>query len=349
MNILILSVGTRNKLVQYFRTELSGIGKVFATDCSPYAPALYEADDYFIVPRITDDSYLEHILELCQTHNITAVFSLIDPELTLLAENRHRFEALGTLPIISPPDAVELAFNKYKFFHFCQSQQLPTIRTYLTPQAFYQEYDQGLINFPVFVKPINGSASLNINKVLSKEALDVLCQQHPELLIQEFMAGQEIGVDVYVDFLSHQVVSIFSKEKLSMRAGETDKSRSFIDPKLFKLIERFLRETNFVGMIDFDIFRTATGDYIISEVNPRFGGGYLHAFEAGVSFPRFLINNLQGKINRPVIGHYPENTYMMKFNDLIFNDAFQTKSSPTKTYVITLNSETLTPLAEYKQ
>ena len=45
INILILSAGTRDKVVQYFKEALAGKGKVIATDCSPYAPAIYEADE----------------------------------------------------------------------------------------------------------------------------------------------------------------------------------------------------------------------------------------------------------------------------------------------------------------
>ena len=59
MNILIASCGTRNKIVQYFKQALRGRGKVVATDCSPNAPALYEADVHYIVPRITEENYLE--------------------------------------------------------------------------------------------------------------------------------------------------------------------------------------------------------------------------------------------------------------------------------------------------
>ena len=52
MNILVLSCGTRNKIIQYFKRELNGAGKVIATDMSPNAPALYEADVHYIVPRM---------------------------------------------------------------------------------------------------------------------------------------------------------------------------------------------------------------------------------------------------------------------------------------------------------
>ena len=51
MNILILSAGTRNKVVQYFKENVGAEGKVIATDCSNLAPAVYEADAFYLVPR----------------------------------------------------------------------------------------------------------------------------------------------------------------------------------------------------------------------------------------------------------------------------------------------------------
>lgn len=336
MNILILSVGTRNKLIQYFKQELNGIGKVYAADCSKHAPALYEADEFFIVPRITHDHYLEHILALCQVHQIHAVFSLIDPELSLLAANHKRFEAIGVTPIISKATAIEMAFNKYLFYQFCKMHEIETIKTYHQLEDFICDHEHEDIDFPVFVKPINGSASINIQRVDNLQALTVLFEQYDDLIIQEFMHGQEIGVDVYVDLYSKEVVSIFAKEKITMRAGETDKSRSFKDQYLFDIIKDFIKHSGFVGMIDFDIFKRGN-DYVISEVNPRFGGGYLHAFEAGVNFPRLLINNLQGKINPPDIGQYSENTYMMKYNDVLFHDYSLEQERANNIYILKMN------------
>lgn len=84
MNILILSAGTRNKLVQYFRRELQGKGLVIATDCSDLAPAIYDADKYYIVSRITAPGYLDEILEICKKEQISGVLSLIDPDGTCI-------------------------------------------------------------------------------------------------------------------------------------------------------------------------------------------------------------------------------------------------------------------------
>ena len=51
-NILLLSVGTRNKVIQYFKKEFAGVGNVVVTDLTEIAPAIYEADKHYQVPRI---------------------------------------------------------------------------------------------------------------------------------------------------------------------------------------------------------------------------------------------------------------------------------------------------------
>ena len=71
----------------------------------------------------------------------------------------------------------------------------------------------------------------------------------------------------------------------------------------------------FRGIIDIDIFKV-NNEYYISEVNPRFGGGYPHAYECGVNIPRMIIENIYGNINVNTIGHYKAGTYMMKFNEV---------------------------------
>jgi len=100
-----------------------------------------------------------------------------------------------------------------------------------------------------------------------------------------------------------------------MRAGETDKAKSVKSAQLFKIIEDLVTSLDLVGPIDVDVFNI-NGEYYISEINPRFGGGYPLAYECGINFPKYLINNLNGIINEPDIGNYQENVYMMKHNTL---------------------------------
>ena len=145
--------------------------------------------------------------------------------------------------------------------------------------------------------------------------MDLLFSHEDDLMIQEFMEGVEIGADVYIDLISGEVVSIFTKKKIKMRAGETDKAVSFRDPALFELIDKFVTEAGYRGQVDIDIFEIQ-GHYYISEVNPRFGGGYPHAYECGCDHMKLIMNNLNGIVNTKNIGAYDEGIYMMKYNEV---------------------------------
>jgi len=315
MNILILAAGTRNKIVQYFKKTIDGDGVVVATDASKFGPAIYDADKHYIVPSINDPKYLDLIIDICKKEKIDGVLSLIDPELSLLAENVDRFYEVGTTVIGSSYELCEMSLDKMQMFNWLKEHNYLCAKSWLDKDEFYKAVEVGEVSFPVFVKPYRGSASISISKVYDKETVDLLFAHEDDLMIQEFLNGQEIGADVYIDMISGEVVSIFTKKKIKMRAGETDKAVSFKDEKLFKLIEKFVLEAGFKGQIDIDIF-DINGEYYISEVNPRFGGGYPHAYESGCNHMELIVNNLKGNANTKRIGEYDEGIYMMKYNEV---------------------------------
>lgn len=315
MNILILAAGTRNKIVLYFKKTFDGVGKIIATDASMLGPAIYDADKYYIVPHITEAGYIDKILDICKKESINGMLSLIDPELSLLAQNKERFDALGVTIIGSSYELCEMALDKMQMYEWLKSHGYNCARSWMDKDEFYKAVDAGEVTYPVFVKPYRGSASISISKVYDKETVDLLFAHEDDLMIQEFLNGQEIGADVYIDLISGEVISIFTKKKIKMRAGETDKAVSFKDPVLFEMIEKFVLEAGYKGQIDIDIF-DIDGQYYISEVNPRFGGGYPHAYESGCDHMKLILNNLNGMINEKNIGAYEEGIYMMKYNEI---------------------------------
>lgn len=320
MNILIASCGTRNKIVQYFKKALDDTGRVIATDCSPNAPALYEADAHYIVPRITEEGYLEVLYEICRKENISGVLSLIDPELSLLSLHEADFAALGVTVIGSSYQLCERTLNKWEMYQWLKAHGYACARSYMDIDVFLADAAKGVLSYPVFVKPAKGSASIAISKADDEETVRLLLSHGEEMMIQEFLDGQEIGADCYIDMVSGEVVSIFTKKKLVMRAGETDKAVSFKDERLFALIERFAAEAGFRGQIDIDIFEI-DGTYYISEVNPRFGGGYPHAYECGIDHTKLICNNLLGKANEKITGQYEDGLIMMKYNEIMMRKA----------------------------
>jgi carbamoyl-phosphate synthase large subunit len=315
MNLLILSCGTRNKVVQYFKKAFEGYGDIIATDCSPYAPALYDADRHYIVPRITEPGYIDIIFDICKKENIKGVLSLIDPELSLIAQYEKEFNALGVTVIESSYELCERTLNKWEMYLWMKEHNYKCAKSYIDINEFKKAVNGGEITFPVFVKPAKGSASLSIAKAYDMETVELLYSHGDYMMIQELMDGQEIGVDCYIDLISGEVVSIFTKKKLVMRAGETDKAISFADDELFRQVEKFVTENGFRGQIDIDIFEI-NGEYYFSEVNPRFGGGYPHAYACGADHMTLIRNNLMGKANPKNIGNYDLNKVMMKYNEI---------------------------------
>lgn len=316
MNILFCSAGRRCELLKDFKRSLGDAVKIVVTDNSEAAPAMFFADRKYQVPLINDASYLDTILDICKKEEIDAVTTLIDPEIMLLAEHRQEFEALGVEVLAPDFETAKLCFDKYEMYRFLTERQIPTVRSFITMDEFEKALADGEIAFPVFVKPRTGSGSVGARKVQNLEELRFLKKQDDSLMIQEYMDAVDMDADVYIDMVSHKAVSAFSKRKLSTTIGGANKTISFKDEKLFAFIDRIVSVLHFNGPVDMDFFYR-DGTYYLSEVNPRFGGAYLHAFGAGVDFPKLIANNVNKTENERNIGNYEEDVVMMMYDSVV--------------------------------
>lgn len=174
MNFLILSCGTRNKVIQYFRRAFEGRGRIIATDMSRLAPAVYEADQFYITPQMDAPDYLDFILNICRREKIAGVMSLIDPELSILAANKSLFEAVGTRVIGSSYELCEMALDKYCMYQWLKEHGYHCAKSYVDKERFYWDIEEGRITYPVFVKPAKGSASIAVTKAFDKETIELL-------------------------------------------------------------------------------------------------------------------------------------------------------------------------------
>lgn len=316
MNLLFCSVGRRGELIKNFKEALDKNSRIIATDCNNTAPALYFADKQYIVPRVTDLNYIESIIDICEKEKINAITTFIDPEIEILAKNREKFEDMGVELLVPYLDTARLCFDKYKMYEFLVKKGIKTIKTYDNFSEFNLGFKKGKIKLPVFVKPRVGSGSVGARKIESIDELETICNIEENLIIQEYMDGLDLDADVYVDTLSKEAVSIFTKKKLETRIGGANKTISFIDDKLNKTIQDLVTKFEFNGPIDVDYFYK-DGDYYLLEINPRFGGAYLHAYACGVDFIKLITNNLNGVENKADFGNYEEDVLMMMYDSVV--------------------------------
>jgi len=312
LNILITSAGLRAKLIRYFKNHFT---KVVAADCDQLAPALFFSDKHYIVPHITSSDYFEVIKGICIKEEIDGILSLTDPEQQFLSGKNKELEEIGVKFIGSSKEVCDLCFDKWKMHHFLKQNNFKTPKSYINLSSFMEDYLNKNISFPVFIKPITGSGSTYAQKISNLGLLESIFKSREGLIIQSYIKGREYGIDAYIDINSGEITSIFSKNKIKMRAGETDKSVSFTDDKVFSLVKDLIKKLGVSGPIDIDIFETDEELYIL-EVNPRFGGGYPHAYECGENFPKMILENLKKKSLPSSIGGYKDNTFMMKYYEI---------------------------------
>lgn len=328
MNLMVLSPGRRCELISYFKDEFNKSGaRVIAVDINKYAPALYSADKYHVIKKDFDNlgRYIEDIIRLCEEEEAEALLTLIDPELKLLSQYRKKFEENNIKLILSCELAIKDTFDKYSFYANYKNK-LGLAKTYRYYKDAIEGINRGELKYPLIVKLVNGSASMGIQKVDSESQLKKY-ETESNYIFQEYIEGKEIGVDVYFDMVSKKIVSVFMKEKIAMRSGETDKSLSIFQKDILEEILKLEPEGYFCGPVDIDVFISSSGKIRINEINPRFGGGYPHAHYCGVDFVKLIANNVQGIENKVDIGNYRTGIEMMKYNNFLFrgNEAVNEK------------------------
>ena len=319
MNILITSAGRRVKVVEYFKNTLESVnGKVITTDCDSNAPALSFGNNYEIVSRIDSPNYIDEILNICKKYKIDGIVSLIDPELELLARNIKIFEKHNVKLVLSPMEIVEITFDKFETYKYLTDKKgIPSVPTYNDLSVVKGLLNQSKLSYPLIVKPAKGSASIGLFNVTNEIELIEAFNKYEGQIIQPFYKDKEFGIDVYIDMISGELVDLFIKEKIKMRSGETDKSVSVHNSKIEQLVKQMIKVTDFKGPIDIDCFEY-NAEYYISEINPRFGGGYPHAYELGCDFMTYIIKNLQKETNDNYSTYkYDSNFTMMKYDNVI--------------------------------
>jgi carbamoyl-phosphate synthase large subunit len=176
-------------------------------------------------------------------------------------------------------------------------------------------------SYPLMAKPQKGAASIGNIVIQSKDDLKKIPENSKDnYILQPFIDGTEYGVDVYADFISGEIIQIFIKEKISMRNGETEKSKAVKNDEIVSLIKKTVEVLKPKGVLDLDIL-FENGTYYLLEINPRFGGGYSHAYLSGLDYPAFLAKNAQGISNTPCIGEYEAGTVALKYtSSILVND-----------------------------
>ena len=313
VNVLILSAGRRVELVNCFinaRKRLGVPGNVIAVDCSQTAPALYFADKYHLVPRIDSGKYVEAVIDVCNEEEVSLIVPTIDTELLLLSRNRELIERKTKAKLlVSDYSVVDVCRNKLNTQRFMEEHG------FLVPHLYTkEEISNGNLKYPVFIKPVDGSSSIDTFKVENEKELEAVLTLVDEPMVQDYMDGEEYTIDVFLDFESN-IITVVPRIRMATRSGEIAKGRIVKDIDIIKDVTRLMNELKPVGHITVQCRKTSKGiEYI--EINPRFGGGAPMSIMAGADSCENLYRLLRGEV-LSYNDEFRENVTFLRFDSCI--------------------------------
>lgn len=303
MNLLFSTIGKRGYVADFFREHLAPSDRIIGTGNSPWTPGFQRCDDVVLMPDIESDDYGAAVLDVCRRYEISAVLPFSDPDTWCLSTIHEELTRLGATPILPRRDVVDRCFDKYRTAAFLKELGVPHPRTAISLD------EAADFAFPLFVKPRTGSGSASAFRVDDQGLLERILAEHDNMIVQEFIDGEEINVDVLGD-LSGRVVGAACWKKYLSTAGETERSITVQDDEVLDVALKAADALGVVGPMDIDLMRTSDGIAVI-EFNPRFGGGYPVSHFAGADFPRKILAMLRGEDVGPDFS-YQKDIAMMK-------------------------------------
>ncbi|MGU9332073.1 ATP-grasp domain-containing protein [Clostridium perfringens] len=314
INVLILSAGRRVELVKCFKNAAKELGvnsTVITADLSDSAPASYFSDKNYKVPRVTTSEYIDSVIEICNQEEVKLVVPTIDTELLTLAKNRERLENETQAKIlISNEEVIKICRDKITTSEFFKKNGFGVPNEIKDEDLENENYE-----FPLFIKPIDGSSSVNTFKVNNKKELDFFREYVDKPIIQSFISGIEYTVDVFLDFDSN-IKTIVPRERIATRSGEISKGRIVKNLNVIEEVRKVMEVLKPIGHITVQCIETKEGIKFI-EINPRFGGGAPMSIKAGADSPKSLYKLLRGE-DVEYTENFDYGLLVLRFDDAIF-------------------------------
>jgi carbamoyl-phosphate synthase large subunit len=310
-NVLLTCAGMRGDMVAAFQAALAREGEggvVVAADASPLAPTLYLADRSALVPRIDSPDYVAALLELCEQHAIKAVLPLTDLDQSILTARHDEFAVVGATVVASDPEACELCSDKWAAHCLFEQRGIGSPKTWL--QGDLPPVEQ--IPFPVLVKARRGFAARHIYRAHDADELAFFLRYTTEQsMVQAFCAGEEFSIDLICD-LSGRCLEAVPRSMIESKGGETIKGESLDDVALRGVAVRVAEALGIKGPACVQCFRDGDS-YLVTDVNPRFGGGFPVHVAAGGGYPDLVLALARGEHPPPRLGSYRAGVTMVRY------------------------------------
>ena len=283
MNIYFPNVGRRCELVSLFKNSLPQLspGLIWGSDPNPLAPALQIVDRCVNLPYPTDSSFSAHLIEFLKKESIDLIIPTIDPDLERFSSMKNEIKKyLPKLTIlISPDEVIRMSADK-RLTKEAFEEMGADVPAYIT--------NTSKCNFPIFIKPALGSGSYGAKKINNLVELESALKITEFPMIEEFIEGDEITVDVLLDFNSNPLIAI-PRKRILVRGGEVSRGIVMRDKGLESIAKDLASRLNCIGPVTIQFKNPEPNRWIAMEINARMGGGLPLSVAAGANWPIWII------------------------------------------------------------
>ncbi|WP_026517898.1 ATP-grasp domain-containing protein [Butyrivibrio sp. MC2021] len=277
---LVTAIGTVTATAVVRELKKSGDFHIIGADINrqyEIATSL-DTDEYYVFPLAVEPSYIDFAVDFCKNHKVDYYFAVIDKEVVKIAENRAKFEEVGTKLCVVNSEFADACHYKDRFGEWIR-QNLPevAIREYRSlEEAQAAEY-------PLFIKPSEGVASSGCRKIESYKELEASVKGQElgsKYVLQDFVEGTNITVDCLRNRKTGQKLQIQRRELLRNSNGCGIAVEIFHDAGLETICNTLMEKLDLNGVVNMEFFETGAG-YRIIEINPRFSAGTLYSCMSG--------------------------------------------------------------------
>jgi predicted ATP-grasp superfamily ATP-dependent carboligase len=308
--VLLTDAWTRKALSAVRSLGTVGV-EVHAVTHKRLSPAIYSKyvhrSHVLCDPSKEPDAYLDEIDGLLRSERFECLMPFEEASIELFLSARDSIEKHTVLPLPAA-EAFRKANDKWEVLQLATAIGVPAPRTFLPASEQEAEAAMKELGLPLIIKPVAGSGSRGLNKVVSEEEFGHLyraaAERHGRLLVQEYIPseGQGMGVGVLAD--QGAVLVDFSYKRLRefpVNGGPSTLRESTDDPQLKEYAAKVVQALAWdgVAMVEFKL-DPRDGLPKLIEVNPRFWGALDLAWVSGVNFPDLLLKWSTGEpISQP--------------------------------------------------
>ena len=131
-------------------------------------------------------------------------------------------------------------------------------------------------------------------------------------MVQAVCRGVEFSIDVFND-LDARCLGAVPRTMIESKGGESIKGRTIKDPDLIAFAVKVSEALQIVGPGNVQCFREPDGELQVTDVNPRFGGGFPLPTAAGSGYPELALALANGERPEPRLGEFREGVLMTRF------------------------------------